>query len=46
MKNTFVIAALLGATSAIQVSGINGDKMHHNGDAAIDGRTNWRKPWP
>ena len=46
MKNTFVIVALLGATSAVNINGISGGKMHHNGDNAVDGRTNWRKPWP
>ena len=38
MKNTFVIVALLGATSAVNINGVSGGKMHHNGDNAIDGR--------
>ena len=46
MKNTFVILALIGATAAITLEGINEEKMHHAGQSAIDGRTNWRKPWP
>ena len=46
MKNTFVILALIGATAAITLDGINEAKMHHAGQSAIDGRTNWRKPWP
>ena len=46
MNNTLIIAALLGATSAVSINGISGGKMHHNGANAIDGQTNWRKPWP
>ena len=46
MKNTYVILALIGATSAVTLAGIDESKMHHAGDPAVDGRTNWRKPWP
>ena len=42
----FAILALIGAISAINLNGINEDKMHHSGEKAANGVTNWRRPWP
>ena len=38
------IVLIVGCTGAINMNGINKDKMHNY--EAVNGDTNWRKPWP